>query len=178
MKSMVRGSRRSCHTRIIVHTRCVSGSENVSTPVQCRTKNPGHKRTRLKKPTNPKNKGMFTRDSSPTCFFITIVYTPYMIELNAAMASPMAISVGVLWGKVLPPLSADVASPASGFERSTREIRMIPISEATTPRNLRRVNLSTPIMAPKTSVQTPRYSLVLQRTTVVDSTTFVKPYHW
>jgi hypothetical protein len=107
-----------------------------------------------------------------------MVYTPYKTELNAAMASPMAISVGVLWGKELPSLSADVASPASGFDRSTREMRMIPISEATTPRNLRKVNLSTPIIAPKTSVQTPRYSLVLQETTVADSRAFVKPYHW
>lgn len=81
---------------MIVHTRCVSGSENDSTPVQCKIKNPGHRRTRLKNPTNPKKSGIFTRDSSPTCFFITIVYTPYKIALNAAMASPMAISVGVL----------------------------------------------------------------------------------
>jgi hypothetical protein len=27
----------------------------------------------LKNPTSPKNRGMFTRDSSPTCFFITTV---------------------------------------------------------------------------------------------------------
>jgi hypothetical protein len=35
-------------------------------------------------------------------------------------------------------------------------MRMIPISEAITPASLRRVNRSTPIIAPKMRVQTPK----------------------
>lgn len=88
-----------------------------------------------------------------------------MTALNAAMASPRATSAAVLWGKdEMGPLPLLVLPGSSGGgevgvddERSTREIRIIPIKEATTPRHFRMVNFSTPMKAPKISVQTPGY---------------------
>lgn len=86
-----------------------------------------------------------------------------MIALNAAMASPSAISAGVLCGKEpsVPPSffpgSADVGVGvfSSLEETSTREIKMTPTREATTPMTLRIVSLSTPMNAPNSNVHTP-----------------------
>lgn len=140
-------------TKIIVQTVPVSGSANVSIPVKCIIMKPGQRRSIFISPTRPKNNCMFTRDSSPTCFFNTIVYTPYMTALNPAMASPSAISVELLLGN-LPPLPSS-AGGASDADRSTRDIKIIPTKEATTPASLRTVNFSTPMRAPKIRVQTP-----------------------
>lgn len=147
-------------TSTMVHTRSVSGSANGSMPVRCMTRNPGQSSSTLNSPTRPKNSCMLTRDSSPTCFFMTIVYTPYRIALNAAIASPSAISAGVLCGKVpwLPPSPPSAGGLSDDVDdRSTREIRIMPAREARTPRSLRRVNFSTPMKAPNMSVQTPIY---------------------
>lgn len=121
---------------------------------------PGQRRTVLNSPTKPKNSCMLTRDSSPTCFFSTMVYTPYRMALKAAIASPRAISPGVLEGKVLPlPLPLVLLGLSAG-DMSTREMRMMPINEAITPMSLRMVKRSTPIRAPKMRVQTPGLGLV------------------
>lgn len=119
---------------------------------------PGQRRTVLNSPTKPKNSCMLTRDSSPTCFLSTMVYTPYRMALNAAIASPRAISPGVLEGKVLPlPLVSllMLLLGLSAGDMSTREMRMMPMREAITPMSLRMVKRSTPIRAPKMRVQTP-----------------------
>ena len=80
-------------TNTIVRIRLVGGSSNVSIPVKCRTKKPGIRVIRLKRPTKPKNITMSTRDSSPILFFINVVYMPYIIALENARTSPMAISL-------------------------------------------------------------------------------------
>lgn len=80
-----------------------------------------------------------------------------MSALKAAIASPRAISPVDLWGNE--PLPSD-AAPSSGLERSTREMRMMPIREAMTLMSLRAVNFSTPIMAPQIRVHTPGGQLV------------------
>lgn len=99
-------------------------------------------------PTSPKNTGILTLLSSPACFFMTVVYIPYRTALNAAIAFPTAISVGVLCGKE-PRFSS--LEP----DKSTLEMMIIPVKEAMTPKSLREVNLSTPRTAPKMSVQMP-----------------------
>lgn len=68
--------RRDGLTRTTVQTLAVGGNTNGSTPVQWRMNNPGHRKMRLKNPTSPKNRGMFTRSSLPTLFFMTTMYIP------------------------------------------------------------------------------------------------------
>jgi hypothetical protein len=58
---------------MMVQIRLVSGKAKVSIPVQWKIKKPGQRRTTLKNPTRPKKRDMSTLDSSPTCFFITMV---------------------------------------------------------------------------------------------------------
>lgn len=81
------------------------------------------------------------------------------MALNAAIASPRAISPGVLEGKVLPLplLLLLLLLGLSGVDMSTREMRIMPIKEAMTPMSFRMVKRSTPIRAPKMRVQTPGF---------------------
>ena len=60
-------------TSTIVHTLCVGGNANVSTPVKCKIRKPGNSSTMLKRPTKPKNKGRLIFLSSPILFFMTVV---------------------------------------------------------------------------------------------------------
>lgn len=71
-----------------------------------------------------------------------------MTALKNASASPSASWPVVLCGN--DPRFLSVVP-----DRSTREIMMIPTSEAITPMSFRRLNISTPIQAPTKRVQMP-----------------------
>lgn len=76
-----------------------------------------------------------------------------------AILSPKMSSAGDLLGNVDASARSGVEEEGGGtafsvFERSDREIRMIPRSEASTPRSFRTVNFSTRAIAPMMRVQT------------------------
>lgn len=120
-----------------------------SIPVKCKTINPGHNNKTLSNPTIPKNSGILTLSSFPTLLFITVTYSPYIIALKKAIASPSAICPRVLCGK-LPRFPSSFPDP----ERSTVEMRMTPASDANTPTSFRTVKPSTPTAEQNTSVHT------------------------
>src|ERR1700753_1162438 len=63
-------------TKIISNTRFVGGNANRSMFVKCNSTKPGHIMRMLNAPTNPKKRGILTRDSSPIRFFNTTAYNP------------------------------------------------------------------------------------------------------
>ena len=132
---------------IIVHILALGGISNLSIPVKCSTKNPGHSNKTFKSPTSPKNMGMLTRLSSPILFFMNTAYSPYMTALINAMPSPIATSEILLCGKL--PLFSSLDP-----DRSTLLISAMPVSEAHTPSSFRSVKRSTRNRVPKSRVKT------------------------